>query len=85
LQEQICVAALETNNMPLAEQTLKILHRQFPKSSRVGRLEGMLLEAKGQFDEALLHYDNLIKNDVANLPIRKRKVSSICLWVLWES
>jgi tetratricopeptide (TPR) repeat protein len=75
LREQVCIAALELNDLETAETTIQVLDRQFPKSARVGKLKGMLLEAKGNFTDALTHYETLIKEDCSNITARKRKVA----------
>jgi uncharacterized protein YozE (UPF0346 family) len=68
---------LELNDLVTAESTIQILDKQFPKSSRVGKLKGMLLEAQGHYTQALAEYDALIKEDCTNIFARKRKVHAI--------
>jgi tetratricopeptide (TPR) repeat protein len=74
LREQIAVAALEEGDVALAETQVRLLSAEFPGSSRVGRIKGMLLEAKGEFSSALTLYNDILKKDVANVSIMKRKV-----------
>jgi len=45
---------------PLAQQTsLRLLQKKFPDSARVGRLEGMICEAEGDFEQAAKVYLDL--------------------------
>jgi tetratricopeptide (TPR) repeat protein len=74
LREQIAVASLEEGDIALAETQVQLLTAEFPGSSRVGRIKGMLLEAKGEFSNALALYNDILKKDVANVSIMKRKV-----------
>lgn len=41
------MAALDVGNDELANHCLKMIMRKFPKSTRVGRLTGMMAEAQG--------------------------------------
>ncbi len=74
LREQLALAALDEGDISLAETQVRLLTAQFPESSRVGRIRGMLLEAKGEFSQAITLYDEILKKDVANVGIMKRKV-----------
>eukprot|EP01040_Poterioochromonas_malhamensis_P025038 gene25038-31129_t len=66
LREQVAVAALDEGDLTTAESHIKLLTKEFPESSRVGRLKGMLLEAKGDYTNALSLYNEILKKDVAN-------------------
>lgn len=46
--EQIFVGALDHGDFELARRHLALLAAQFPESSRVQRLEGMLAESRGR-------------------------------------
>ncbi len=74
LREQIAVAAVDEGEFSLASEHIAALQKQFPDSIRVNRIQGMLLEAKGQYAEAIELYDSLLKKDLANVAIMKRKV-----------
>lgn len=74
LREQIAVAALDEDDLTTAETHIKLLTKEFPESSRVGRLKGLLLEAKGDYADALALYNEILKKDVANVSLMKRKV-----------
>lgn len=76
LREQVAVAALDEGDLTTAESHIKLLTKEFPESSRVGRLKGMLLEAKGDYTNALSLYNEILKKDVANVSLMKRKVLS---------
>ncbi|KAG7383492.1 ER membrane complex subunit 2 [Phytophthora boehmeriae] len=73
--EQTCVAALDVHDDELAETCLKALQTKFPGSSRVARLEGMLLEQRGEFPKALALYDELLEANPANALVLKRKIA----------
>ena len=75
LYEQICIAALEEDETSLAEEYLTKLTKTFKSSQRVSRLQGMCLEAKEMFTEALALYDEVLKENPANSLIKKRKVA----------
>jgi hypothetical protein len=45
--EQIFIGALDHGDLELAQRHLALLVAQFPDSSRVQRLEGMLAESRG--------------------------------------
>mmetsp|Transcript_1527 Transcript_1527/g.1608 ORF Transcript_1527/g.1608 Transcript_1527/m.1608 type:complete len:336 (+) Transcript_1527:14-1021(+) len=74
LREQIAIAAIELNDLTTAETVIEVLQRQFPKSIRVSRLQGMLLEAQEKYSEALEKYDTILKEDITDIFARKRKV-----------
>lgn len=74
LHEQICVAAIDTGDLDLAAEKIDLLKKQFNDSNRVKRLQGMLLEASGQFEEAFAVYDEILQKDLANIAAMKRKV-----------
>lgn len=74
LREQLAIAALDQGEIDLAKEQIASLTKQFPDSVRVGRIQGMLHEAQGQFTEAMKLYEELLKKDLANIAIMKRKV-----------
>lgn len=75
LREQYAIAALDHGEVGVAKEQLESLQKQFPGSVRVGRIQGMVHEAQGQWTEALKVYDELLSKDLANVAIMKRKVS----------
>lgn len=73
--EQTFIAALDLHDDELVETCLQALHAKFPRSSRVARLEGMLLEQRGEFAKALALYDELLEANPANALVLKRKIA----------
>uniref|UniRef100_K3WPG1 ER membrane protein complex subunit 2 n=1 Tax=Globisporangium ultimum (strain ATCC 200006 / CBS 805.95 / DAOM BR144) TaxID=431595 RepID=K3WPG1_GLOUD len=69
--EQVFVAALDLHDDELAGP----LKAQFPKSSRVARLEGMQLEQRGEYAKAEEIYDEVLKGNPANALMSKRKIA----------
>lgn len=78
IYEQICIAALDEGDLSLAEDILAKLTKKFKKSQRVSRLQGMCLEAKEQYAEALVVYEEVLKENPANSLVMKRKVAVYC-------
>ncbi|CAG9854674.1 unnamed protein product [Phyllotreta striolata] len=75
--EQVCIAALDTFNLNIAESCIKELYVEFPNSCRVQILESMLNEANDNHSNALIILNNVIKQDPTNSSARKRKIA-IC-------
>lgn len=75
--EQTCLAALDLGQPSEAEHFLRKLKLRWKNSTRVQRLEAMVLEAKGQYQEAELKYEEMLKANPANTLASKRLVS-IC-------
>ncbi|ORY44831.1 hypothetical protein BCR33DRAFT_210839 [Rhizoclosmatium globosum] len=84
--EQVFVAALETGRIDDAAIRLNDLEKEFPTTTnkdgnivfaslRVAKLQGMLLEAKAEFDKALALYEKALAQDETYAPIIKRKVA----------
>lgn len=71
----MCVAACDFNAPALVRQTLGALQEAFPDSMRVGRLEGLALEAEGRFGEAEEVYAALLKKQPGNADAMKRRVA----------
>ena len=61
----------------MASEKVDLLRKQFKESNRVSRLEGMLLEAAGRYDEAIVIYDAILQKDLANIAAFKRKVGTL--------
>mmetsp|Transcript_18575 Transcript_18575/g.18660 ORF Transcript_18575/g.18660 Transcript_18575/m.18660 type:complete len:305 (-) Transcript_18575:44-958(-) len=74
LHEQIFTAALDIGDLALADKCLGPLKANFPGSSRVRLLEGMIQEAKSDYTEALAIYDTLLVAKASNIFALKRKV-----------
>ena len=72
--EQLCVAALTNGDVAAAVGYFTQLSAKFPGSSRVQRLSGLILEAKGEWDAAVALYDGLLEANAANSLAWKRKV-----------
>jgi tetratricopeptide (TPR) repeat protein len=75
--EQLCLAALDVGDIPLAENCLSSLRAAGVKkdSTRFRCLLARCLEADGDFPEANTIYDALLKENPANLMALKRKYS----------
>lgn len=65
--EQLCIAALDVGRWELAEVCVARLHARFPESSRMSALQGMLLEARGEYSKALGFYDQLLEADETDM------------------
>jgi ER membrane protein complex subunit 2 len=79
LMEQVCIAALEYGDFETSSSCITNLAKKFnngeEESSRVGRLEGMLCESKGDYDNAMKKYDKLLEKNGANAMVLKRKAA----------
>ena len=75
LYEQVCLAALDCCRIDLAEECLIALHKQFPRSNRVNKLQGMYHEARRDYEKAESLYNTMLKDDPSNLIIRKRLIA----------
>lgn len=75
LYEQVAVAAMDCQSLVVAKDCIKVLQKKFPESKRVGRLEGMLLEAKGAWAEAEKAYSSLLEDNPLDQVIHKRRVA----------
>ncbi|KAJ7522219.1 hypothetical protein O6H91_18G002000 [Diphasiastrum complanatum] len=75
IYEQVAVAALDSDDLRVAEECVKALLIKFPDSARVARLEGMWMEAKGQWKEASAIYDSVIQEIPFDSQLHKRKVA----------
>ncbi|KAL8541986.1 hypothetical protein ACS0TY_003010 [Phlomoides rotata] len=75
LYEQVAVAAMDCQRLDLAKEYIKVLQKKFPESKRVGRVEAMLLEAKGSWAEAEKAYSSLLEDNQFDQVIHKRRVA----------
>jgi len=75
--EQVCIAALDCNNMLVATNCIAALRTQYPQSIRVKKLYAMKLEAIDKYDKALQIYDEILEDDETNALVRKRKISCL--------
>eukprot|EP00268_Persea_americana_P067330 TRINITY_DN9254_c0_g1_i2.p1 TRINITY_DN9254_c0_g1~~TRINITY_DN9254_c0_g1_i2.p1 ORF type:complete len:307 (+),score=56.66 TRINITY_DN9254_c0_g1_i2:257-1177(+) len=75
LYEQVAIAAMDCQQLEVAKDCLKSLRKKFPESTRVARLECMLLEAKGSWAEAENAYARLLEDNPLDQAIHKRKVA----------
>ncbi|CAI2347183.1 unnamed protein product [Caenorhabditis sp. 36 PRJEB53466] len=73
--EQVCIAALDSARVTLAQECIDLLHARFPKSNRVLKLKAMQLEATEHYQKALDIYERLVEQDPNNNSYRKRKVA----------
>ncbi|XP_059652716.1 uncharacterized protein LOC132299864 [Cornus florida] len=75
LYEQVAVAAMDCQCLDVAKDCTKVLQKRFPESKRVGRLEAMLLEAKGSWEEAEKAYSSLLEDNQFDQVIHKRRAA----------
>ncbi|KAJ9558085.1 hypothetical protein OSB04_012699 [Centaurea solstitialis] len=75
LYEQVAIAALDCQSLEVAKDCIKVLQKKFPESKRVGRLEAMLLEAKGSWAEAEKAYSSLLEDNPLDQVISMRRVA----------
>nr|ACU19211.1 unknown [Glycine max] len=75
LYEQVAVAAMDCQCLDVAKDCTKVLQKRFPESKRVGRLEAMLLEAKGSWELAEKAYTSLLEDNPLDQAIHKRRVA----------
>lgn len=75
LYEQVAVAAMDCHSLDVARDCINVLNKKFPDSKRVGRLEAMLLEAKGCWEEAENAYLSLLEDNPLDQVIHKRRVA----------
>lgn len=64
--EQVFIASIDCNEHDLAINCLQMLNAQFPKSSRVTKLQALRLESLGKHEEANYLYDKLLEADETN-------------------
>uniref|UniRef100_A0A7N0U7Z5 ER membrane protein complex subunit 2 n=1 Tax=Kalanchoe fedtschenkoi TaxID=63787 RepID=A0A7N0U7Z5_KALFE len=75
LYEQVAVAAMDCQCLDVAKECVKALQQKFPGSKRVGRLEAMLLEAKGAWVEAEKAYSSLLEDNPFDQVVQKRRIA----------
>jgi len=75
--EQVVIAALDSSRHDVAIDCLQVLNNQFPKSTRVTKLQALRLEALGKHEDACRLYDNLLEADETSTVFRKRKIASL--------
>lgn len=75
LYEQVAVAAMDCQCLDVAQDCTKALRKRFSESKRVGRLEAMLLEAKGSWEKAEKAYSSLLEDNPLDQIIHKRRVA----------
>ncbi|KAI9204338.1 uncharacterized protein BJ171DRAFT_505526 [Polychytrium aggregatum] len=74
LHEQICIAALDSGNLALAETHRDIIFRKFdPKTSiRAQKLSAYIYESTGNFEQALKTYEAILEADETYVAAHKR-------------
>lgn len=75
LYEQVAIAAMDCQRLDIAQNCTKVLLKKFPESKRVGKLEALLLEAKGLWEEAEKAYSSLLEDNPLDQVIHKRRVA----------
>lgn len=73
--EQVCIAALDTGDVYLADKFLNELSDRFTDSFRVRRLNAMAYEVAGDYAEAYELYEELIQEDATETVARKRLIA----------
>ncbi|XP_073259994.1 uncharacterized protein [Populus alba] len=72
---KVAVAAMDCQSLEVAKDCANALQKKFPESKRVGRLEAMLLEAKGSWGEAEKAYSSLLEDNPFDQVVHKRRVA----------
>uniref|UniRef100_A0A0D9VBN9 ER membrane protein complex subunit 2 n=1 Tax=Leersia perrieri TaxID=77586 RepID=A0A0D9VBN9_9ORYZ len=75
LYEQVAVAAMDCQRVDVAKDCIGVLSKQFPGSMRVGRLEALLFEAKGEWADAERAYALILENNPFDQIVHKRKIA----------
>ncbi|KAJ4955390.1 hypothetical protein NE237_012173 [Protea cynaroides] len=75
LYEQVAIAAMDCQCLDTAEDCVKALKKKFPESTRVGRLEGLFLEAKESWADAETVYSSLLEDNPLDQVVHKRRVA----------
>ncbi|KAF0911571.1 hypothetical protein E2562_011196 [Oryza meyeriana var. granulata] len=75
LYEQVAVAAMDCQRLDVAKDCVGVLSKQFPGSMRVGRLEALLFEAKGEWADAERSYALILENNPFDQIVHKRKIA----------
>lgn len=70
-------ASLDLGDFATCERHVRALESVFPKSARVGRLLGCMLEAEGGHDDALRLYDDLLAQAPAEQRLMKRRAACL--------
>jgi len=76
VQEQVFTAALDTNNLRLAMNSLTKIKKQFGDNGiRVRRLSGLFREAQGKWKDAEAIYKSILEDDPVNSGAMKRQIA----------
>jgi len=76
VQEQVFTAALDTNNLRLAMNSLTKIKKQFGDNGiRVRRLSGLFREAQGKWKDAEAIYKSILEDDPINSGAMKRQIA----------
>lgn len=70
-------ASLDLGDVATCERHVRALESVFPKSARVGRLLGCMLEAEGRHDDAIALYDDLLAQAPAEQRLMKRRIACL--------
>lgn len=73
--EQVCIAALDCNELQIAQKCYQELKKEFPESLRVRKYKAMLYEVEEHYDEAVKVLNNIIEHDATNSGAKKRKIA----------
>ncbi|XP_078442513.1 protein prenylyltransferase superfamily protein [Wolffia australiana] len=75
LYEQVSVAAMDCQRLDIAKDCISKLSKRFRESTRVARLDAMLLEAQGSWTGAERAYALLLEKNPIDQAILKRKAA----------
>ncbi|KAI9103334.1 hypothetical protein DFS34DRAFT_364264 [Phlyctochytrium arcticum] len=77
LLEQLVVSSIDSGDVDSAKMYLTDIEKQFPfkASVRVQKLFGLLKEAEGDPEASQVIYETALKQDEANLSVRKRQIA----------
>lgn len=74
--EQVCIAAIDLQDLQLIKGCLEELDKRFPGSQRVKRLKTMAkLEMRGRYADAERVYEDMLRHDPTNSVIHKRRIA----------
>ncbi|CAJ0753915.1 21403_t:CDS:2 [Entrophospora sp. SA101] len=73
--EQVLISSLDVGKEELTKSCLEKLETRFPESPRVKILQAMKLESEDKLNEALSIYEDILKDDDANIIALKRRIS----------
>lgn len=73
--EQLTLAAIDVGRLDVADECLKRLSNQFPKSPRVEVLTGIRIESTESEEVVWKYYQELLDEDPTNVAVWKRRIA----------